>query len=272
MKSHMLAGGNGTGIHVVETGNNGGKPILFVHGFSQCWLSWSRQMESDLADRFRLVAMDLRGHGLSEKPEDAYGDSGLWADDVNAVIEGLGLERPVICGWSYGPLPILDYIRKYGEDGVGGLNFVGGVTKLGSEEAASVITDEFLSLMEGFFSTDAQQSTSALGSLIGLCFTGQLTESERYLMLGSAASVPPYVRQGMFSRAFDNDDLLQNLGKPVLVTHGTDDRVVKADVIEKQLFAVANLQVQMIENAGHACFWDNAGQYNRVLGDFVDSL
>ena len=46
-------------------------------------------MNSDLADIFRLVAMDLRGHGLSDKPREGYGDSKLWADDVHAAIQAL---------------------------------------------------------------------------------------------------------------------------------------------------------------------------------------
>ena len=50
MKNHKIKGGGGTRLHVVETGNARGRPILFIHGFSQCWLAWSRQMDSDLAD------------------------------------------------------------------------------------------------------------------------------------------------------------------------------------------------------------------------------
>ena len=88
-------------------GHPGGRPILFIHGFSQCWLAWSRQLNSDLADGYRLVAMDLRGHGLSEKPRDGYSDSRLWADDIDAVIRTLNLDHPVLCGWSYG-LVVLD--------------------------------------------------------------------------------------------------------------------------------------------------------------------
>ena len=87
-------------------------------------------MNSDLAEDYRLVAMDLRGHGLSGKPREGYTESKLWAEDVDAIIRTLGLDRPVLCGWSYGPLVILDYIRHYGEEGVGGLHFVDAVTKL----------------------------------------------------------------------------------------------------------------------------------------------
>ena len=87
--------------------------------------------------------MDLRGHGLSEKPRDGYAESRLWADDVDAVIRTLKLDHPVLCGWSYGPLVMLDYVRHYGEEAVGGMNFVDGMTRLGSEEANSVITPSF---------------------------------------------------------------------------------------------------------------------------------
>jgi pimeloyl-ACP methyl ester carboxylesterase len=109
MKSSTITGGGGARLHVVESGNAEGRSILFIHGFSQCWLAWSRQLSSSLAERYRLVAMDIRGHGLSDKPRDGYDDSRLWADDVKAVLESLGLDRPVLSGWSYGPLVILDY-------------------------------------------------------------------------------------------------------------------------------------------------------------------
>ena len=57
-----------------------------------------------------------------------FGDSKLWADDVNAAIKALSLDHPILCGWSYGPLVVLDYIRHYGEDAISGINFVGGIT------------------------------------------------------------------------------------------------------------------------------------------------
>ena len=96
-------------------------------------------MNSNLAGEHRLLALDMRGHGLSDKPREGYSESRLWADDLNAIIQGLNLDHPILCGWSYGPLIILDYIRYYGEDAIGGINFVDGITKLGSDAALSVI-------------------------------------------------------------------------------------------------------------------------------------
>ena len=118
MQSHRITGGGGVQLNVVETDNSRGRPILFIHGFSQCGLVWSRQLDSSLAEDYRLAAVDLRGHGLSEKPREGYDDSKLWADDINAVIQSLSLDQPILCGWSYGPLVMLDYIRHYGEDSI----------------------------------------------------------------------------------------------------------------------------------------------------------
>src|SRR6478672_10646189 len=191
MKSHDVISGDGTRIHVVETGNPAGRPILFIHGISQCRLSWDRQLNSDLADDFRLVAMDLRGHGLSDRPgQDAYLDSKLWADDVDAVIRSLNLDHPVLVGWSYGPLVILDYIRYHGEDGISGINFVDGITKLGSDEATSVLGPEFLSLVPGFFATDVEEIVRSLDSLFRMCYVQELSAEDRYLMMGYGLSVP----------------------------------------------------------------------------------
>ena len=89
MKTYTVTGGGGLKLHVQETGNPNGKSILFIHGFSQCRLAWNKQVHTDLAKDFRLVVLDIRGHGLSEKPRDVYGDSKLWADDVHAVITTL---------------------------------------------------------------------------------------------------------------------------------------------------------------------------------------
>jgi pimeloyl-ACP methyl ester carboxylesterase len=227
-------------------------------------------MKSDLANGHRLIAMDLRGHGLSDKPNDGYADSKLWADDVRAVIQTLGLDHPVLCGWSYGPFVILDYIRHYGDDSLGGISFVGGVTKLGSEAALSVLTPEFLNLVPGFFSTDVQESVRALESLIRLCVQDLSTE-DLYLMLGASVSVPVYVRQGLLSRTLDNDDLLSKIRKPVLITHGAHDRVVKTAVVDQHLAGIPHAQVYM-PNTGHAPFWDDAPAFNRRLREFCESL
>ena len=65
-------------LHVREWGRPDGPPLLLIHGWSGNHLCWGRQVASALSDEFRLVALDLRGHGMSDRPLDAdrYTDSG----------------------------------------------------------------------------------------------------------------------------------------------------------------------------------------------------
>lgn len=269
MKSHRITGGGGVGLHVVETGNPRGRPIVFLHGFSQCWLQWSRQLESDLADDHRLIAPDLRGHGFSDRPRDGYDDARRWADDVDAIISALELDRPVLSGWSYGPLVFLDYVRHYGEERIAGLHFVGAITKLGSEDAVSVLTPEVLALVPQFFAADTETSVRGLDGLVRLFFSAEPSAQERYLMLGYNLAVPPHVRQAMFSRAFDNDDLLPRIRKPVLITHGGADAIVKPSAVDRHQRAMPHAEVQLVEGAGHAVFWERPQAFNERLRAFV---
>jgi len=89
MKVHNVIGGAGLRLHVREWGKGAGPSILFIHGWSQCHLCWRGQYESPLANDFRLVAVDLRGHGRSDAPlePEHYDDAQLWADDIAAVID-----------------------------------------------------------------------------------------------------------------------------------------------------------------------------------------
>lgn len=229
-------------------------------------------MNSSLAENHRLLALDMRGHGLSDKPRDSYNDSKLWGDDVNAVIQTLELDHPVLCGWSYGPLVFLDYIRHYGEDRIGGLQFVGAVTKLGSEEAMAVLTAEFLSVVPLFLSSDTETSARGLEGLLRLCFAEMPSASELHAMLEYNVSVPTYVRQGLFSRSLHNDDLLPKIRKPVLITHGATDAIVKPAAVDQHKAAMPHAQVQLMANTGHAAFWDNAPDFNERLRGFCASL
>ena len=272
MKHHTITGGRGTRLHLVEAGDARAPSILFLHGLSQSWLTWDRQMRSDLARRYRLIAMDLRGHGSSERPRDGYDDSRLWAADVDAAIRELELDRPILSGWSYGPLVILDYIRHYGEERIGGIHFIGAVTKLGSEAAAAVLTPEFLAVLPGLFSSDVGESVRGLESLLRLCFSREPALSDLYTMLGFSVSVPPFVRQVLLTRVVDNDDLLPTIAKPVLITHGALDAIVRQDVVAQHRARLPHAQIHIMPDAGHAPFWDDAAAFNQRLGAFREEV
>jgi pimeloyl-ACP methyl ester carboxylesterase len=115
-----------------------------IHGFSRCRLAWTPEFESTLADDYRLVAMDLRGHGGSGTPRDADADSTLWAADVRAVIEELALDDPVLVGWSYGDLVAVDYLVVHGDDALGGIVPAGTITETGTPDADRFAGEAFV--------------------------------------------------------------------------------------------------------------------------------
>ena len=91
-------------------------------------------------------------------------------------------------------------------------------------------------------------------------------------MLGYNVAVPPFVRQALFSRAFDNDDLLPTLRTPLLITHGADDAIVSPEVVEQHRALVAQAQVDIVPRAGHAPFWDDAVRFNQRLAAFCEEV
>jgi len=91
---------NGIRLHWVEQGE--GPLVVLLHGFPEFWYSWRHQIPA-LAARFRVVAPDMRGYNLSEKPPKGY-DPQTLTDDVRALIEHLGHQRAVIVGHDWGGL------------------------------------------------------------------------------------------------------------------------------------------------------------------------
>ena len=270
MKHHTVIGGGGLKLHVQETGNPHGKPVLFIHPFSACRLVWNKQLHSDLANEFRLVAMDIRGHGLSEKPRSVYGDSKLWAEDVHAVITGLGLNRPVVSGWSYAGAIICDYVSTYGEEQIAGTNWVGAICRLGEPLlAAGFIGKPFLEIASGLFSTDVEQSAAALHSLVRMLVHEEPSPEDLYFFLGFMTIVPPHVREGLFSRTADNDAVVARMRKPMLLTWGEKDQVVLPSMGQHIADIAKHAQLSLYSNVGHAPFWEAAPRFNEELKGFV---
>lgn len=269
MQTHTLSGGGDTQLHVVETGNPNGTPILFIHGFSQSHLSWNKQLHSTLTDTYRLVALDNRGHGFSQKPHDAYTDTRLWADDIHAVITSLGLQQPVLVGWSYGGLIISSYLSVYGDTALGGIVFVGAISKLTDDTIPQMIGPGFLNLLAGFFSEDVAVSVEALSQFMRLVVYEELSAEDFYTMLGFNTVVPPVVRQGLLSHRVSHDDDLARITKPLLLIHGEQDAIVLPSVAQEHTRLVPHAQLSWYPQVGHAPFWETPDRFNQELHDFV---
>ncbi len=97
--SHHRIRARGLEFHYAEAGS-GEDVVLCLHGWPQHWYEWRHLMPA-LADRHRVIALDLRGFGWSEAPADGYEKENL-ADDVLGVLDELGIERVKLVGHDWG--------------------------------------------------------------------------------------------------------------------------------------------------------------------------
>jgi pimeloyl-ACP methyl ester carboxylesterase len=97
---HEYVDAAGLRTHVALAGPDDSPPVLLVHGWPQHWWSW-RNVIPALAERFRVIAPDLRGHGWTAAPADHYEKEQL-ASDLLAVLGALGIERVTWIGHDWG--------------------------------------------------------------------------------------------------------------------------------------------------------------------------
>lgn len=101
---------DGVALRYLDTG--AGEPaLLLIHGWTCDHTNWKDQI-AHFSPRHRIVAMDLRGHGASDKPEQGYSIDGF-VDDVAWLIRELGLDKPVVIGHSMGGVIALNLVRKH---------------------------------------------------------------------------------------------------------------------------------------------------------------
>jgi pimeloyl-ACP methyl ester carboxylesterase len=98
MIEHFQIRANGASFHAARAGT--GKPLLLLHGWPEFWLTWEPIMTS-LADRYSLIAPDLRGFGDSDKPDGAYGPD-QHAADMLALMDALGIKLAGVVGHDVG--------------------------------------------------------------------------------------------------------------------------------------------------------------------------
>jgi pimeloyl-ACP methyl ester carboxylesterase len=271
MPIHRISGGGGLQLAVHEYGQSNGKPILLIHGFSQCHLVWSKQYQSPLADEFRLVCLDNRGHGMSEKPTalEHYTQAERWADDVQAVITGLALRQPVLVGWSYGGLIINDYLATYGQDTLGGINYVAAAVLLGVGKAANTFGSGFTDHVADLCSENLEDNIRAVRALLRAVFKQQPTQDEFEVLVALNMIVPPAVRLGLVSRTIDRDVVMQALTLPVLVTEGEKDGLVLASHSAHLRSCIPHAQASVYRGIGHAPPFEAPERFNRELAAFA---
>lgn len=229
---------------------------LFVHGAGGSHLTWRSQLE-DLSDRFRIIAVDLPGHGLSE----GEGESTIsaYAACVVALMESLGLENVALGGHSMGGGVALEIALRHPER-LGGLLLVG--------------TGARLRVQPAIFSTIREDFDAAIESMIAFTLSpgaseGLIDDQKRLL-----ADNSPEVLLGDFTAcdSFDVMEKLSTLSLPTMILCGKQDMLTPAKYSEFMHDAIMDSEAVFFDDCGHMPMIEKSAEFNEAVASFLARL
>jgi|TARA_B100000315_G_scaffold232810_1_gene245371 pimeloyl-ACP methyl ester carboxylesterase len=247
-----------------------GPTILFIHGNSSCKEVFVHQFDALKGSGYHLLALDLPGHGLSDNartPKQTYSFPG-YAQIVREVLDELDVGRVCVVGWSLG--------------GHIGLELLASCSKV---EALLItgtppIEPGPKALFEAFVRSPAMNLAGKRE------FSDEDVRRYAAATLGDRDRVPPFLlrnmrrthgdarfwmlRNGLAGHGMNARRLVETDPRPLAILHGTHDPFV--DLAYLNSVSYRNLwrgSVQLIEEAGHAPFWENPRDFNSLLLCFL---
>ena len=282
-KAHIIDGHGGVPLVVHEWGNPDGSPILLIHGFSFGANAFKHQI-GDIAKTHRLIAIDLRGHGLSAKPwtADAYTDRAIWAADIAATLKALNAPRPLIIGWSFGGFVALNYLRECGSDCASGLVLAGSLAGLvplpppGSADKEAMAKAAAANKMpppKGNARADNYHEVFDAAEWLARVMTyAPPPAAEGLQKQMTVTMMAPMVRRAMANLQLDNNDMPAKLSLPVLFIHGLEDGSVPSAAVADAVSKLPNAREIGYENTGHSPFAEQPERFNADVMAFAKTL
>ncbi|WP_040792757.1 alpha/beta fold hydrolase [Nocardia paucivorans] len=264
---------DGTNIVYRVSGPADARPLVLVHGWSADLRCWGRAAE-ELAERFRVIALDLRGHGYSGAPDTGYDDSKNWAADIAAVLTAESIESgAVLVGWSYGGLVIGDYLTAYGTGAVSGVVFTGAMANIGRGVPGAEVGEVIQRAMPEAFEESPGKAMRGFAAF-GNANTGPGRDKGAIAqrLFGASMATPPFVRKALFVRTVDNTETLRGLDVPVLVLHGSADPVVPLGNGRYIAETVPQGTLSIWDGAQHGLFIEDPDRFVAEVDRFVAGL
>ena len=238
-------------LYVDDAGSGSGVPILFLHSYAGTSAHWKAQL-AHLRPRRRAVAMDLRGHGHSDKPPDGDYSVASIGEDIAAVVDALELRRFVLVGHSLGGAAAAAYVGKHPQR-VAGLVLAGAPGKAAPEQAKQVmgaLRSDYDKTMAGYW-----------GSLLA-----DAQPEVRDALDAGMRSVDREASLAIISAIFDYDPLPALSGydgaKLIIDTaHGEGPTS-----LHKQM---PDIKRKVIAGTSHWPHMDKPQEFNRLLDEFL---
>ena len=259
----------GARLHVTVAGPEQGPPLVLLHGFPLHSGRWSAQSDA-LADKWRVIAPDFRGHGRSEVGDGQYAID-FFADDLFAVLDALVPKRPVVaCGLSMGGYVLLRAVERE-RTRFAGLILADTRSGIDRDEARLKRFDAVRTLREKGAAGYAEEFVKGA--------VGKTTHAERPAVVAAvtemaAAADPRGLIGALLAMAArtDTTDMLEKLSMPTLVVVGDEDTLTHPDHSREMATRIAGARLVLIPGAGHLTPMEAPGPFTGALRTFLDGL
>lgn len=243
------------------------EPVLLAHGNSMCKEAFDRQFDSPLAGVYRMIAVDLPGHGASERPlrpQESYTLSGL-ADALLDVLFALDASGAVVCGWSLGGHVALEMMAR--SPALRGALLVGAPpVSPGPRALEGFKPDPALALL----GRETLRAEEAAHLLTRLFPGGVPTFAARALEQADGAARRIFVESFLAGCGADPQQLLEKDERPVGLLAGALDPLVERTFLERvEGRGVWRAGDGLVSGAGHAPFWEAPEAFNATLLAFL---
>ena len=256
----------GVALEVEQFGS--GPPVLLVPGGAMTHRVWDHQVAA-LRHRYRSLAVDLRGSGASDKPPSGYSVD-LFAADLAALVEELGLERPVVVGHGLGSHVALR-LAATRPGLVAGLALVSAAPWFVGErqDAAGGFPDDLWKRMQGGAARNRAQAE--LDLIDEAFFHGDPGEGMRLWCLGMAAEWPlaVFAQLAETLHQLDHRDVLASIDVPVLLLHGRHDEKTRYEGATYLLEHLPRARLVTLEQSAHCPHLEEPDGVNAALLEFL---
>jgi non-heme chloroperoxidase len=257
-------------IAVEEAGPRDAPPIVFLHGFAQSRHAFRPLLDGPLGQTHRLVAFDLRGHGDSDKPdgESPYVQGDCLGDDLHAVLEDLGLVRPVVVAWSYGGVVLGEYLRKRRGNALAGVLLAAAAIQVG-KGAKAFFGPAMLENARALLSDDPAVYEAGSRAFVAGCSVEPLSPVVVDAAVAHMRRVPVHVRRAYLARS---DDFSAELGRcevPLVTVHGRGDRVVLPLLSEHIGALVPSTVAVVLDRVGHLPWLEAPEPFAQTVRELV---
>lgn len=264
----LIETSHGVKIHYDDMGE--GQPIVLIHGWGGSGVLW--RFQGELADDYRLIIPDLRGHGGSTAAGEGFGLQDL-ADDIVILFERLDLRGAILLGWSLGSqVAMASFPRLKGR--ISGLVLVGATARFTSGAgyphglAESEIRGMGLRLKRGFERT-MEEFFRSMFAMEELTAEQEGRICREILAEGMLPSREAADAGLAILASTDLREMLPQIDCPVLVVHGSADAICPPGSARYLAERIPNARLFEFAGAGHAPSLSRPEQFNAILREFI---